>query len=750
MIRAETQTDLIRVNDGANGTNGTNGVSPIATVTQTSTGATISITDSQGTTTANITNGEDGATAEEFEELSEAVANKVERSEVRASIAQNNLLINTVIYDSWFEDLDIYTTSPLPSFTNWSIYRNDAIEEDIFMGTRWQMLINDEEEYIYGMGFYVSYDEEIEGSPHGENEGDIYYSTSCIYQDVILEPNTDYMFSVFAHAEYKPLISCQALNDNYEVIPNTGWDSKDFNWSYIVPDAFNTDYIRVYKSFNSGNRTMWRFRIYDYVTWELDGGDYYDWYSADNESTMNKFQLTKGDTLKEYVDGYWSLSMIKDAINSINTDLHDLTTLRYNTEVKSNRLQAICYGNPTSNNILANTNWTENTALYNGNPQKLSIGSWKIDNTHYTPNTLPNEKWGQGKVNTTIFTNVSGNYNTQQAPDYICWMSPSFMINNQSGTTHTAGETHLLQGGIYQDVEGLSQNKYYTFSLLLNTNIDSSFASGAFVDCKALQYNSSTQTYSVVANTGFDIQEYPYFSGTKTWTVESAGYSSNYLKRVHITFNTGNYTYYRFRIYGAEYYVDANTLKRYGVGINRFSLQYHGSNAPSVSTPTSRLWGYGREYSLSNIYAKSDSIVDVIYPVGSYYETSDTSFNPNSYWLGTTWILETEGMVHVSGSASGTYQVSGANSASGAGAKDGGAATVKLTGPQSGIQAHNTSDSTYKLNTTNRKPGTSTAVAYGTSITRTATDRAVAAKDATSAHENMPPYIVVYRWHRTA
>lgn len=40
---------------------GENGISPSASVTQTSTGATITIIDTSGTTTANITNGKDGA-----------------------------------------------------------------------------------------------------------------------------------------------------------------------------------------------------------------------------------------------------------------------------------------------------------------------------------------------------------------------------------------------------------------------------------------------------------------------------------------------------------------------------------------------------------------------------------------------------------------------------------------------------------------------------------------------------------------
>ena len=47
---------------GINGTNGEDGFSPSAIVTQTSTGATITITDKTGTTTANVKNGVDGST----------------------------------------------------------------------------------------------------------------------------------------------------------------------------------------------------------------------------------------------------------------------------------------------------------------------------------------------------------------------------------------------------------------------------------------------------------------------------------------------------------------------------------------------------------------------------------------------------------------------------------------------------------------------------------------------------------------
>ena len=35
-------------------------------------------------------------------------------------------------------------------------------------------------------------------------------------------------------------------------------------------------------------------------------------------------------------------------------------------------------------------------------------------------------------------------------------------------------------------------------------------------------------------------------------------------------------------------------------------------------------------------------ILDMFYPVGSYYETSDKDFNPNKVWGG-TWVKMTDG-----------------------------------------------------------------------------------------------------------
>lgn len=47
----------------------------------------------------------------------------------------------------------------------------------------------------------------------------------------------------------------------------------------------------------------------------------------------------------------------------------------------------------------------------------------------------------------------------------------------------------------------------------------------------------------------------------------------------------------------------------------------------------------------ATIYNKQ-MIVDLVHPVGSYYETSVASFDPNTYWGG-TWVEDTEGLTTV-------------------------------------------------------------------------------------------------------
>lgn len=49
------------------------------------------------------------------------------------------------------------------------------------------------------------------------------------------------------------------------------------------------------------------------------------------------------------------------------------------------------------------------------------------------------------------------------------------------------------------------------------------------------------------------------------------------------------------------------------------------------------------------------SLLDFFYPVGTYYETSDANFNPNTSWGG-EWVEDTKGRVLVSRSDNGQFK----------------------------------------------------------------------------------------------
>ena len=141
----------------------------------------------------------------------------------------------------------------------------------------------------------------------------------------------------------------------------------------------------------------------------------------------------------------------------------------------------------------------------------------------------------------------------------------------------------------------------------------------------------------------------------------------------------------------------------------------------------------------------SVSFIDMIYPIGSIY-MSMNSINP-SLFIGGEWEAIEDCFLFGTGTK---HSYSGAT---------GGSETVTLTANQSGVPAHSHKyqdyNTTYTLKTTNRKPGTSTAVAYGTSLTAGggATERTSSnntAANASQAHENMPPYLTVYMWKRIA
>lgn len=125
------------------------------------------------------------------------------------------------------------------------------------------------------------------------------------------------------------------------------------------------------------------------------------------------------------------------------------------------------------------------------------------------------------------------------------------------------------------------------------------------------------------------------------------------------------------------------------------------------------------------------SFIDMFYPVGSYYETSDTSFNPNTAWGG-TWVEDSAGRVTVSQN-SGTFATVG---------NTGGAETHTLTVNE--MPSHNHTSKGWAA----VSDGSGSYITLGGA--GASTDYSTNYRGSGQAHNNLQPYIVVKRWHRTA
>jgi hypothetical protein len=144
------------------------------------------------------------------------------------------------------------------------------------------------------------------------------------------------------------------------------------------------------------------------------------------------------------------------------------------------------------------------------------------------------------------------------------------------------------------------------------------------------------------------------------------------------------------------------------------------------------------------------SPVDFFYPIGSYYETSDANFNPNTAWGG-TWVLESGGRVHISSGAN------EANTTNFWGSYPAGTNIFPL-GEMGGEPRH-----TLTINEMPSHQHQLTLDAYGTDTAsgvkwtsgnnmgkfKYAGDM-IEPTGGGQAHNNIQPYVVVNRWHRTA
>lgn len=146
----------------------------------------------------------------------------------------------------------------------------------------------------------------------------------------------------------------------------------------------------------------------------------------------------------------------------------------------------------------------------------------------------------------------------------------------------------------------------------------------------------------------------------------------------------------------------------------------------------------------SGIHFLMSAVFSAVYPVGSYYETSDSAFNPNTTFGG-TWAQDTKGQVLV-----------------GVDPSDTDFASEGMTG---GEKAHTLTESELPALNPQVNQALMAASALGASgvndylFVRGSNSNISPAGRASllptamgggGAHNNMQPYTTVYRWHRTA
>lgn len=147
--------------------------------------------------------------------------------------------------------------------------------------------------------------------------------------------------------------------------------------------------------------------------------------------------------------------------------------------------------------------------------------------------------------------------------------------------------------------------------------------------------------------------------------------------------------------------------------------------------------------SITTSNEEASRMLNLFYPVGSYYETSDTSFNPNTAWGG-TWVEDTRGRFTVA-LDTGTFATVG---------DTGGTETHRhpLTGAVAEIILKSDGRILYNENSTS-PTWTANYKVQGSSagaISESEQGYGASLKGLTQSATLLPPYVVVKRWHRTA
>jgi hypothetical protein len=209
-----------------------------------------------------------------------------------------------------------------------------------------------------------------------------------------------------------------------------------------------------------------------------------------------------------------------------------------------------------------------------------------------------------------------------------------------------------------------------------------------------------------------------------------------------------------------KHFTKANLLKEYATLVGEEALTNKTLTTPVIpsfyqdaaktklmttpNTASDTLATLAATQTFTNKTLSTGSVVDAnvtvtevlkkVYPVGAIY-SSTVSTNPNTLFGFGTWVAYGEGRVLVGKASSGTFETAGGT---------GGAETVTLTAAQSGLPAHNHSLVLYADGSGTTKPSVSSSSAVDNATTE---DNSAA--NASQAHTNLQPYVIVYFFHRT-
>lgn len=148
-------------------------------------------------------------------------------------------------------------------------------------------------------------------------------------------------------------------------------------------------------------------------------------------------------------------------------------------------------------------------------------------------------------------------------------------------------------------------------------------------------------------------------------------------------------------------------------------------NYPDTTTP----------YTATNMNNMQKLLVNLIYPIGTYYETSNSEFDPNEKWGG-TWELETDGTTLVSKSSI-------------AGSKFNDDIGTVVGEEEHTLMINEMPSHSHALN---MGPGAASGNAIDTSSQNTyyGYDNRMQNAGRDQPHNNVQPSKIVNRWHRTA